>query len=294
MRSTTRRGALAAGGLALGVLVAGAGPAHAAGATVVVDEVVAAADPLAVSGTCASGSQTAVVTVRQEGGVVASDSVEVGADLAYRASLDISGIASGEAVADVACVAYGAASPLGTGSAAFYAVAGDQMPYEVPVQVTPNRVALGSTTTVSAQCRPGTVDATVLVGNTAAEEAFAEVPTTPAPDGSLTVQVAIAKDPDTRNGPAPVAGGGTAVVFCGDIDAEEGSGPVGLGLARFTITPAAALVQGSTPSGSSGSSGSAQELASTGSDAGPMTALAAGLVLAGAGAHTLRRRLNHG
>ncbi|WP_143056224.1 hypothetical protein [Pedococcus cremeus] len=290
---TTRRGVVVAGGLALGVMVAAAAPAHAAGATLVVDQVVAAADPLVVSGTCAAGSQTAVVTVRQEGDTLASASVDLRADLSYRAALDISKAASGEAVAEVACMAYGTATPLGTDSAAFYAVAGDQMPYEVPVRVTPSRVALGGTITVSAQCRPGTVDATVLVGNTAADEAFAEAPANPAPDGSLTVQVVMAKDPDNRGGLAPVAGGGTVVVFCGDMDAEEGAGPVGIGLARFTITPAA-VVQGAAPSGASGSSGSAQELATTGSDAAPMTALAAGLVLAGAGAHTLRRRLTRG
>lgn len=293
MRLTTRRGVVVAGGLALGVMVAAAAPAHAAGATLVVDQVIAAADPLVVSGTCAAGSQTAVVTVRQEGDTLASASVDLRADLSYRASLDISKAASGEAVAEVACMAYGTATPLGTDSAAFYAVAGDQMPYEVPVRVTPSRVALGGTITVSAQCRPGTVDATVLVGNTAADEAFAEAPANPAPDGSLTVQVVMAKDPDSRGGLAPVAGGGTVVVFCGDMDAEEGAGPVGIGLARFTITPAA-VVQGAAPSGASGSSGSAQELATTGSDAAPMTALAALLVLAGAGAHTLRRRLTRG
>lgn len=293
MRLTTRRGVVVAGGLALGVMVAAAAPAHAAGATLVVDQVVATADPLVVSGTCAAGSQTAVVTVRQEGDTLASASVDLRADLSYRASLDISKAASGEAVAEVACMAYGTATPLGTDSAAFYAVAGDQMPYEVPVRVTPSRVALGGTITVSAQCRPGTVDATVLVGNTAADEAFAEAPANPAPDGSLTVQVVMAKDPDNRGGLAPVAGGGTVVVFCGDMDAEEGAGPVGIGLARFTITPAA-VVQGAAPSGASGSSGSAQELATTGSDAAPMTALAALLVLAGAGAHTLRRRLTRG
>ena len=290
MRFTSRRGAVAAGGLALGVLVAGATPAHAAGATIVLDEVVATADPLAVFGTCAAGSETAVVTVRQEGRLLGSDSVDVGQDLGYEVSLDISRAASGEAVADVACMAYGSATPVGTDSAAFYAVTGDQMPYEVPVQVAPSRVALGGTLTVSAQCRPGTRDATVLVGNTLADEPFAEVSTTPAADGSLTVQVAIAPDPDIEGGPAPAAGGGTAVAFCGDMDAEEGSGPVGVGLARFTITPAAVL-QGSARSGPSGSPGAAQELANTGSVAGPMTAFAAGLVLAGAAAHTLRRRL---
>jgi LPXTG-motif cell wall-anchored protein len=290
MRFTTRRGAVAAGGLALVALVAAAAPAHAAGGTIVVDQVVAAAEPLAVSGTCTAGSATAVVTVRQEGGLVASESVDVGPDLSYRVSLDISRIGSGEAVADVTCLAYGAASPLGTDAVAFYAVAGDETPYEVPVEVAPGRVALGGTLTVSAQCRPGTLDATVLVGNTAAEEAFASAPADPAPDGSLTVRVAIAKDADIPGGPAPTAGGGTAVVFCGDIDAREGSGPVGIGLARFTITPAG-LVQGSAPSGSTDSPGSAQELANTGSDTAPMLALAASLVLAGAGAHLVRRRL---
>lgn len=290
MRFTTRRGVVTAGGLALGVLVAGAVPAQAAGATIVVDQVVAAAEPLAVSGTCAAGSGTAVVTVRQEGGLVTSESVDVGSDLSYRVSLDISRIGSGEAVADVACLAYRAASPLGTGLVAFYAVAGDETPYEVPVQVSPGRVAWGGTVTVSAQCRPGTLDATVLVGNTAAEEAFAEARTRPAPDGSLTVRVPIVTDPDRHDGLAPVAGGGTAVVFCGDIDAAEGSGLVGIGLARFTITPAS-VVQGSAPSGSRGASGSPRELANTGPGTAPTTALAAALVLAGSGAHLLRRRL---
>lgn len=291
MPFTTRRGALAAGGLALGVLIAGAAPAHAAGATIVVDEIVAAADPLAVSGTCAAGSETAVVTVRQEGALITSESVDVGGDLSYRASLDISTIRSGEAVAHVACLVYGTETPLGTDEVAFYAVSGEEAPYEVPVQVTPRSVALGGTITVSAQCRPDTLDATVLVGNTAAEEPFAEARTSPAPDGSLTVRVAIAKDPDSHDGPIPVAGGGTVVVFCGDIDAAGGSEPVGLGLARFTITPAT-VVRGAATSGT-GTSGSVRELANTGSDAGPMTALAAGLVLVGAGAHGLRRRLDH-
>jgi hypothetical protein len=290
MRFTTRRGAVAAAGLAFGMLVAGAAPARASDATIVVDPAAATAEPLAVFGTCAAGSETAVVTVRQEGRVLDSDSVDLGQDLGYEVSLDISAASSGEAVADVACMIYGSATPLATDSAAFYAVTGDQLPYEVPVQVTPGRVALGGNLTVSAQCRPGTLHATVLVGNTLADEPFAEVPTTPAADGSLTVHVAIASDPGVRGGPAPVAGGGTAVAFCGDMDAEEGAGPVGVGLARFTITPAA-VVQGSAPSGRSGSSGSARELADTGSVAAPMVALAASLVLAGAGAHLLRRRL---
>ncbi|SES32405.1 LPXTG-motif cell wall anchor domain-containing protein [Pedococcus cremeus] len=124
-----------------------------------------------------------------------------------------------------------------------------------------------------------------------AHASFSRAEAVPSGDGTVLAELPVrasSQDPNqlftARPGPAYV------FVDCrasGDW-ATGGTTPVGVGVGKFTITaaPAAAPV----PAVGDRPASATPQLANTGSDAAPMTALAAALVLAGVGAHLLRRR----
>lgn len=283
-----------------GTLAAAAAPAHAApGATIEVDTDFAFMnEPLGAFGECPTTAEGAVVTVTQDGAQTASESSDVDPDGYYEVVLDLSKAASGPATVTVDCVAYGQPDPLASASTDILVVDFDFDFQEIEVALSARTVALGGHLRVSATCPKGSAKAVVMVGNAEADEPFFTREVTPGADGRLSVDVPIA----TSDSIAPLTGDAAAVVMCGSsFDASllsqaglEGLGetdllPTAMGFAEFTITPAVA--RSAVPVDTVDTTTARRELANTGSENGPLTAIALGLIAAGAGALRLSRRV---
>lgn len=282
MLSARMRVSALASVLALGGLALAAAPAHAAGATITVNNDVAFTDePLTASGTCAPDSRTAVVTVTQAGKTVAEEAVDVAANLSYTATLDLTGATTGLGTATVHCYVYADGASLGDGSTELFIVdgAGGDV-QDIPVTVSPTRVVVGGMLSISATCPVGTTSAIVMAGNEDANDPFIDEEVTPAADGSVSVT---ARVPATGQVPAK-PGAATAVVVCSD-----GSGflPLAVGLTNFTVAPAA-VAPAKTPTTRAASA--TPQLANTGSDTAPLTAIALALIAAGGVAIRIARR----
>jgi LPXTG-motif cell wall-anchored protein len=119
-----------------------------------------------------------------------------------------------------------------------------------------------------------------MAGNEDANDPFIEEEVTPAVDGSVSVT---ARVPATGQVPAK-PGSATAVVVCSD-----GSGflPLAVGLTNFTVVPAA-VAPAKTPTTRAASA--TPQLANTGSDTAPLTAIALTLIAAGGVAIRIARR----
>ena len=276
LSARTRASALATM-LAVGGLFAAASPAHAANATIAVDsEVAFTGASLGVSGTCADKTGTAVIIIEQGGEELVVEEVDVDKDdPTFAVDLDISQLSTDFATASVECLHYTTEEALGDDSVEFLAVEGEEVPV-IDVTVSPRTVAIGGTLTISATCPAGTASAVVMAGNEDADEPFLEEEVTPAGDGTVTVRARVAEG----TGPAPEAGAAGAAVMCMD---EDGLLPAAYGFAEFRISAAAAAPVARAASAS-------PELANTGSDAGPLTAIAVAMIAAGAAAIRLSRR----
>ncbi len=263
---------------ATALFVLAAGPAQAAdGASITLNpqDVVTTDGPLTASGTCPQGSRSAVVTLDQNGATLDQRAVTVAGDLTYTTSLKPSKGTTGLASAHVDCFRYADAAPLASSSAEFLLVGGDLNLDEVEVTVSPSKVAIGSTFTVSAACPAGTTAAEVLVGGAEADEPFLDEPVEPAADGTVEFTTTL------KAGKGVEAGSAGAMVICGNENE-----PTAIGFAEFTILRAAA--NAAVPAAADPTR---PQLAMTGSDNGPIAAAAAGAVLLGAGLHFARRKL---
>ena len=212
---------------AVAVLGAGlflAGPASAApGTTITLDpsDIVLSSDTLNASGTCAAGSLSAVVSVSQNGKEIATGAQSLDGSLTYDIDLDVTKGTFGAANATVNCFGYDEKSPLGTASAQFLLVA-DLNFDEVKVTVSPSKVAIGSTFTITGTCAPGTKTATVVAGSGDNDEPFLDETVTPAADGTVRLTSTL------KAGKYVQVGDAGAGVFCGDANA-----PAGLGFPRL-------------------------------------------------------------
>lgn len=278
MRSAHFRLSVAAVALSLGGVVLAAGAAQAAPVTTITlepSDVAFSEDPLEASGACIDGSSTAVVTVSQGNTVVDQTAATLDAQLNYSVTLDLTSGETGQATASVDCFAYADPDPLGSAEEEFFLVT-DADFEEIPVSVSPSRVAIGTSFTITAECEPGTTSAIVLAGSGDNEDAFLEEEVTPAADGTVTLTAVL------KAGPLVDRGEAGAMVVCGTEDE-----PSGFGFADFTIVAAPAAPAAPAPRPAS----AVPTLANTGSDNGPLTAFGAGLVLLGAGAYGARRSL---
>jgi hypothetical protein len=300
MLSNRLRAGLAAAAT-LGAAFAVAAPATAAGATVTVEPQVALSDEqVRVSGTCAATSKTAVVTITQDGRTLSEDAAPVTAALSYSVMLDLAGAETGPAAASVECFNYPDRAPVGSGAAGFLILADDFADAEeVDVAVSPGRVALGGTFTVTAQCPEGSGYAEVYAGNDESDDPFFAAETVPGRDGTVSVTGRVV----AADGVEPTAGPASVFVFCAEDDALE-AGPTGVGFAEFAIvaTPAApsapavpvaaspspAIPVSATPAAAAAAPASAAPavtaLAHTGSQAQSLAALGGSLLLAGSAA----------
>jgi LPXTG-motif cell wall-anchored protein len=275
VRSAHFRMSVAVVALSLGGAVLAAGAAQAAPVTTITldpSDVVFFEDPLEASGACVDGSSTAVVTVTQGSTVVDQVAATLDADLNYSITLDLTSGETDTATATVDCFAYAAADPLGSAEEEFFLVT-DADFEEIPVTVTPSRVTIGSSFTITAECAPGTDTATVLAGSGDNDDAFLEEEVVPAADGTVTLTTVL------KAGPLVDPGEAGALVICG---AQHEPG--GLGFADFTILAAPAAPAPRPVS-------AVPTLANTGSDNGPLAAVGAGLLLLGAGAYRTSRFL---
>lgn len=300
MLSARARGLALATVLVIGGAFAAAVPAHAGpGATIAVESDIAFIDePLVVSGTCPTGTETAVVTLVQDGEETAFDAVGVAPDRSFEASLDLTDAVAGPGTANVDCVVYGEAKPLGSASTEIFVIDFNLEFAELEVAVSPRTVAMGGAVTVSATCPEDATHAVVLAGNEEADEAFFTRELTPGAGGAVSVRVPIAKSDSV----APQTGQAIGMVVCGsetEVPPLADSGvralaevmlmPSALGFEEFTITAAAA--RSAVPAQSStGTTGARAELANTGSDGAPLTAIALALIAAGGAAIRLSRR----
>jgi LPXTG-motif cell wall-anchored protein len=279
----TRLAALAAAtGLTLAGAVLSAGSAQAAdGTTISVhseDGAVFSDEPFEADGTCTSGATTAVVSLEQGDDVVAQDSVDVEEDGSWSATLDISEAGDGAAVASVDCFGYDSQAPVGSASEEVFVLTFDVDVFDVTVA--PSKVRIGSSFTMTGHCPAGTEVAAAAAGNADADEPFVSATVTPAADGTTTARLTV-----PRKGVS--TGDALAVIACG-VDAETAFGspqaaavPTAFGIGEFTILAA--------PAAAPAAAGDDPELANTGSDSLPMTALGLGLVLLGTGAYGARR-----
>lgn len=290
LNSRTRlRAALAATALAGGSLIAGAAVASAASTTTITlnpSDVVGTGDPLTASGTCATGSRTAVVTVVQDGTQLTQAAANLSSTLGYSVTLDVSGGTLGPATVTVDCYKYANAAPLGSASAEVGIDDGSGGP-SIPVSISPSRVHIGGQITITATCPAGTPTAEVAAGSGTNTQPFFDQTVTPAADGTLSVTTTVKAGPLVTVGPAG------ALVLCGTPD-----NPAGFGIADLTILAAqpGSAVPPATSHGPAESAtppaSAVPTLAYTGSDALPMTALALGLLAMGGVLLVTRRRLN--
>jgi len=316
--------------LAIAGLVAVAAPAHAvtSEASITIDSKTGSLfEGVDVSGTCPTGSGSAVVTVTQGGQVVSGATADVAADGAWSANVELWEAESGPATATVSCLSYADERPLGKPASATFTV--EEFLSEIEVGVTPQRVALGGTITVSATCPEDSTIAAVLAGNEEADDAFFVKEVVPGTGGRVSLRVPVVGDGTVDPEPGPAA----AVVLCGDDTvslpqlrgaragaarllaarepitsaALEDMMPLAFGYIEFTILPAAVeptLPTGPTTPGtvttparsavpsSTGQAptATADRLAYTGSDPAPLATLGAVLVALGAVAIRRARR----
>jgi LPXTG-motif cell wall-anchored protein len=280
MPKTLLRAAATAGAAVLAGLVVAAGPAAAAGATIVIEDGVAfTGEATPVSGTCASGSESAVVSVSQGGKLLDEQGFDVATDGSYEGLLDLSAGTFGPAEAEVHCFVYGQDAPTSDGTAQFMLVDGTFDLQEIDVTLSASRVAVGGSLTVSGACPEGTSAAFVAVGLEDADEPFYEEAADVAANGTVSAVVPIRGD-----GVQP--GAAVAVVYCGDVDG--GVPPNAFGFSEFAIVAAPAA----TPAPQQPRPASAVPvLANTGSENWPLAATGAGLLVGGAGLLVARRRL---
>ena len=282
-----------------GTLATAVAPAHAApGATIEVETDFAYIDePLGAFGDCPTTAEEAVVTLTQDGKEVGGGASDVEADGTYDVWLDLTGAAAGPATVTVDCVVYSQPDPLASASIDIFVSDVDfDFDFEViEVALSARTVALGGNLRVSATCPKGSAKAVVMAGNEEADEPFFNREVTLAADGRVSVDVPIA----TSGSPTPSTGDAAALVLCGssvlELSVLEDSGlealadadqlPTAMGFAEFTITPAVA--RSAVPVDTTTAR---RELANTGSENGPLTAIALALVAAGAGALRLSRR----
>lgn len=287
MPKTLLRAAATAGAGVLAGLVLAAGPAAAAGATVVIEDGLAfTGEPTPVSGTCAPGSESAVVVASQGGEPLDEQSFDVAADGSYEGVLDLSSGASGPARAEVQCFVYGQEAPTSDGATEFVLIEGTFDLQEIDVRLSASRVAVGGSLTVSADCPEGTPSAQVAAGLEDADEAFYEETATVAADGSVSAVVPV-------RGEGVEPGAAIAVVYCGDVDGEFL--PTAFGFAEFTIVaaPVAPAAPVAEPTAQQPRQASAVPvLANTGSENWPLAATGAALLVAGGGMLVARRRLS--
>jgi hypothetical protein len=280
-----------------GTLAAAAAPAHAApGATIEVDTEFAYLDePLGAFGDCPTTAEEAVVTLTQDGEVVGGEVDDIETDGTYHVELDLTRAAAGPATVTVDCVVYGQPDPLASASTEIFVSEFDFDVEQIEVALSARTVALGGTLRVSATCPKGSTRAVVMAGNEEVDDPFFTREVTLAVDGRVSVDVPIGKSDSYT----PWTGDAIAGVLCGsDLDASvlADSGlaglveaellPTAMGLAEFTITPAVA--RSAVPVDTTTAR---RELANTGSENAPLTAIALGLIAAGAGALRLSRRV---
>jgi hypothetical protein len=261
--------ALTLSGLVLAAGVAGAAPS----ATIDLDpdDVVFTDEVLHASGVCIDGSLTAVVVVTQNGDVIDEVAVSLDADLDYDVELDLTSAVTDIATATVECYRYDDAAPLDTAEAQFF-IADEEPLDEIPVTVSPSSVAIGTSFTISATCPEGSTVAAVLAGSGDNDDPFLEEEVTPGPNGEVSFTTVL------RAGELVQTGDAAAVVFCGTDDEL-----LAVGFSEFTITAARAAAAPVRPVAAG------PVLANTGSDNGPLVAVALGLLVLGLGAHGARR-----
>jgi hypothetical protein len=287
-RPTRLRAVLAATALAGGVIVGGATVASAATGTTITlnpSDVVGTGDPLTASGTCATGSRTAVVTVVQDSTVLDQTAANLSSSLGYSVTLDVSQGTLGPATVTVDCYQYPTAAPVGSASAEVGIDDGSSGP-DVPVSISPSRVHIGGTITITATCPAGTPTAEVMAGSGTNTQPFFDTTVTPAADGTLSATTTV------KAGPLVSVGQAGALVVCGTQD-----NPAGIGFADLTILAAlpGSAVPPAAPTGPAESAtppaSAVPTLAYTGSNALPMTAMALGLLAMGGVLLVTRRRL---
>lgn len=285
MRSIHLRRSAAAAALTVSGVLLFSGAALAADTTIVVksdDGIVFADQPLVLSGTCAEGSTTAVVSFEQNGDTVAEKSIDLTQDGSWDTQLDISDADVDDATANVDCFAYGTPDPVGSASEDVFVVPSDIK--VIDVTVSPSKVRIGASFSISGVCPAGTQVASVAAGEEDADLPFLSKTVTPAADGTVRYTGTV-----PTKGVDP--GRAVAVILCG-VDATSGFGtetfaagdPTAFGFAEFTIL-AAPAAPAATPASS------VPALANTGSDNGPLAAVGAGLLLLGAGAYRTSRSL---
>ncbi len=294
MSSSRLRLGAAAAVVALGGVLFTAGAAQATdGATITVQSdstdpgVVFAEDPLVTSGTCPAKPESSATITVEQADVVATKAVDVADDGTWKATLDISDADFGDASVTVDCFAYGLEDPIASASEDVTVVTFPDLPI-IDVTVTPSKVHQGGKLTVAGTCPAGT-DSAVVAAGTDSETAdpFMSATVTPKADGSVSYTGTVPKDAET--------GDAIAFIFCGVnsleslIDEESGAFPTAFGFDDFTVLPAQQVVPVSKPAPAKPAAAAQPTLANTGSDNGPMTALAAGLLVLGAAAHVARR-----
>lgn len=314
--------------LAIAGLGAVATPAHAVGgASITIDSKTGSIfEGVDVSGTCPQGSGTAVVTVKQDNRVVSGTTADVIGGK-WSTNVDLWDAEPGQATATVSCLSYSTEAPLGQATSGSFTIEEPEflLP-EIEVGVTPQRVAVGGSVSVSATCPEGSTLAAVLAGNEDADDAFYMDEVIPGPDGRVSARVPVVGDGEVE----PQPGAALAVVVCGDdsvpledlgmaragtalLGAEEPLTaaaledmlPTAFGVAEFTILPAA--VEPTLPTGPTtqpdtvttparsavpsatnrAPAATADRLAYTGSDPAPLAAI--GVVLVALGAAAMRR-----
>jgi hypothetical protein len=316
--------------LAIAGLGAVAAPAHAvtSGASITIDSKTGSIfEGVDLSGTCPAGSGTAVVTVKQGVDVVSGTTADViGGE--WSTNAELWNAEPGQATATVNCLSYSDESPLGQATSAPFTI--DELEFpgaEIEVGVSPQRVPVGGTASVSATCPEGSNLAAVLAGNTEADDPFYFEEVVPGSGGRVSARVPVTGDGEVEPEPGPAV----AVVLCGDDSASlpqlrsaragaarllaaeepitaaalEDMLPTAFGVAEFTILPAA--VEPSLPTGPTTRPGTvtvparsavpsstnrvpaatADRLAHTGSDPAPLAAI--GVVLVALGAAAVRR-----
>jgi hypothetical protein len=283
-----------------GALAATAAPAFAApAATIEVDSEVAFVDePLGAWGQCPTAADTAVLTLLQEDEATAGDTADVDRLGEWESMLDLSDAVAGPGTLTVDCMAYGSVDPLASAEVEVLVLDVDFEFEEIEVAVSTTSVPLGGSLKVSATCPSGATHAVVMAGNEEADEPFFTRELTLGTDGKVSVTVPITKSDSV----APEKGKAVALVVCGtetDLPPLSDSGlaaladlellPNALGFTEFTITPAVA--RSAVPAAGAAEGGAARtSLANTGSDNGPLAAIALALIAAGGAAIRLSRR----
>ncbi len=272
--------------VAVGALALSAVPSSATSASITLDtDIALTSDRVTATGTCAAPSTTAVVSVSQGSTALDQQAVDV-VDGSFEATLSLVDGKLGTATVTVECLAYGSADPVATARADLLVVPDDFAGLEeIPVSVSPAKVAIGSTMHVTAQCAPGTTTATVQVGNTDADLPFLDRVVVPSAAGTVEVNAVV----KAADGVTPRAGDAVALVVCGDL--EDADSLPGIGFAEFTLTtkPASAVPVVTAPATDKDQDA---ELAMTGSRISGLLAAALSLLVAGGAGIAISRRVN--